>query len=389
MALSATDDPVLLGTLGALERGGFAAEIWDEDWRVAGMTDDYVRAATHGDPEVELGVGLAALSDETMAVRGRWPGGPVIESLAEAWQRAIGYYASTGADVEALRAGSAPGLAALFRDVTPVPMPSLWIERVQIRFGTGFIHNDVCCVRLNREDGTFAGVASVLKPALRGAVLAMLALGDERLFERQLRLTRPTRQPAAILFADLEGSTALSRRMSAADYFALLRRLIHRIDTCVVEAGGIVGKHAGDGVTAFFLAGDAGSESAAAAAAIRVARELPGHARAAAGRSGLDHDDVVLRFGLHFGATLTVGQLLTAGRADVTAIGDEVNETARIEACATGGRALASKALIERLDLGDARTLDLARPSFAALEDLATVTDKARRDALALSVCEV
>ncbi len=252
MALSATEDPVLLGTLGALERGGFAAEIWDEDWRVAGMTDDYVRAATHGDPEVELGVGLAALSDETMAVRGRWPGGPVIESLAEAWQRAIGYYASTGADVEALRAGSAPGLAGLFRDVTPVPMPSLWIERVQIRFGTGFIHNDICCVRLNREDGTFAGVASVLKPALRGAVLAMLALGDERLFERQLRLTRPTRQPAAILFADLEGSTALSRRMSAADYFALLRRLIHRIDTCVVEAGGIVGKHAGDGVTAFF-----------------------------------------------------------------------------------------------------------------------------------------
>ncbi len=73
----------------------------------------------------------------------------------------------------------------------------------------------------------------------------------------------------------------------------------------------------------------------------------------------------------------------------MTAIGDEVNETARIEASATGGRALASKALIERLDLGDARTLDLARPSFAALADLATVTDKARRDAPALSVCEV
>jgi class 3 adenylate cyclase len=135
---------------------------------------------------------------------------------------------------------------------------------------------------------------------------------------------------------------ALFRGVEPVPMPPFLRRLIHRVDTRVVEAGGIVGKHAGDGVTAFFLAGDAGSESAAAAAAIRVARTLPADARAAAERSGLDSSDVVLRSGAHFGATLTIGQLLTAGRADVTALGDEVNETARIEACATGGRALGS-----------------------------------------------
>jgi class 3 adenylate cyclase len=39
----------------------------------------------------------------------------------------------------------------------------------------------------------------------------------------------------------------------------------------------------------------------------------------------------------------------------VTALGDEVNEAARIEACASGGRMLASKTLIERLDPNDAR----------------------------------
>jgi class 3 adenylate cyclase len=49
----------------------------------------------------------------------------------------------------------------------------------------------------------------------------------------------------------------------------------------------------------------------------------------------------VLRFGLHWGATLFVGQILTSGRSEVTALGDQVNEGARIEACATGGRALA------------------------------------------------
>jgi len=39
----------------------------------------------------------------------------------------------------------------------------------------------------------------------------------------------------------------------------------------------------------------------------------------------------------------------------VTAVGDEVNEAAGIEACASGGRMLASKNPIERLDPNAAR----------------------------------
>jgi len=45
-----------------------------------------------------------------------------------------------------------------------------------------------------------------------------------------------------------------------------------------------------------------------------------------------------MRFGLHWGATLYVGQTATSRRTEVTALGDEVNRGARIEACATGGR---------------------------------------------------
>jgi len=76
-------------------------------------------------------------------------------------------------------------------------------------------------------------------------------------------------------------------------------------------------------------------------------------------RSGLRPEDVVLRFGLHWGAGVYVGQILTRARAEVTALGDEVNEAAPIDACATGGRALASKALIERLEPGA-----IAAPDF-------------------------
>ncbi len=76
---------------------------------------------------------------------------------------------------------------------------------------------------------------------------------------------------------------------------------------------------------------------------------------------------------------------------EVTALGDEVNEGARIEACATGGRALASKPLLERLDAEDAVALDLDPDhiTYTPLADLATATEKARRDAPAIAVCAV
>lgn len=108
-------------------------------------------------------------------------------------------------------------------------------------------------------------------------------------------------------------------------------------------------------------------------------------------RSGLPADAIVVRFGLHWGSTLYVGNISTSARSEVTALGDEVNEAARIEACATGERALASKSLIERLDVDDAGALGLDpdRVNYTALAELATATDKARRDAPAIAVVDV
>ena len=81
----------------------------------------------------------------------------------------------------------------------------------------------------------------------------------------------------------------------------------------------------------------------------------------------------------------------TSGRPEVGALGDEVNETARIEACASGGRALASKQLLERLHPDDAQALalDPDRVTYTALGDLTTATEKARRDAPAIAVSEI
>ena len=246
--------------------------------------------------------------------------------------------------------------------------------------------------RVRDADGRLAGTALQTLPSVGMAVLGTLAgAGDAGHFARMQRVAKAGRRPAAILFADLEASSPLARRLSTASYFALGRRLVRAADQCVVEAGGLVGRHVGDGVVAFFLAGDAGSESAAARACITAARALRAAVADVASRSDLEPGEINLRFGLHWGSTLYVGQIATSGRSEVTALGNEVNEAARIEACASGARALASKDLMERLEPDDAAALGLDpdRVTYTALGDLPTATEKARRDAPAIAICDV
>jgi class 3 adenylate cyclase len=217
------------------------------------------------------------------------------------------------------------------------------------------------------------------------------AIGDLDHFGRMQSVARARRRPAAILFADLEDSSALARRLSTASYFALIRRLARAADESVIHARGLVGRHAGDGAVAFFLVETAGSESAAARACIEASRAIGVALPTVAARSGLQAEDVVMRFGLHWGSNLHVGNISTPGRSEVTALGDEVNQAARVEACASGGRTLASKDLVERLGKTDAAALrlDPHQITYTPLGELATTTEKARRDAATIPVCEL
>jgi class 3 adenylate cyclase len=256
----------------------------------------------------------------------------------------------------------------------------------------GIVGGSTLWFRVDDAHGDFAGCCLLVKPAAGMSQLAMAAAAADLTHLERMRLVdSPDRRPAAILMADLEASSPLARRLSSAQYFAFGRRLVRAADQCVIDAGGIVGRHAGDGVVAFFLTATTGSESAAARSCIAAARSLRGVLADIGARSEIPSTELSLRFGLHWGATLYMGRFLTAGRSEVTALGDEVNEAARIEACATGGRILASKALIERLDQPDAAALglDSRHTTYVPLADLATATDKARRDAPALAVCEI
>lgn len=54
-----------------------------------------------------------------------------------------------------------------------------------------------------------------------------------------------------------------------------------------------------------------------------------------------------------------IGQLVPGGRLDITALGDTVNECARIQDCAEPHQTLASKQLIEQLLPDDGATFGI------------------------------
>jgi class 3 adenylate cyclase len=240
-------------------------------------------------------------------------------------------------------------------------------------------------VRINDDVGDFIGVLRLATPAAPTSLLARLGRGDRAMYERMDAVMVPQRRPASILFADLEASGEVSRRLSSRGYFEVVRRLTDLIDSEVIAQGGIVGKHAGDGASAIFLVEQFGhSESAAAAAAVQAARAIRD------GASGLAPEGLEVRVnvGIHWGATLMVGQVTTGGRLEVTALGDEMNEAARIETAAKGGVALASKHLLERLAPVDAAELgvDLDSMTYLTVGAMGTSSEKAVRDAGAISV---
>jgi len=294
-------------------------------------------------------------------------------------------------DREALRAASHPVFSDLIDDLpdSPTRLASTYQQTSASAWGID-MGNWITYLPVRDGDGVVIGYVRFTTPAAGMSLVGTVASGgDVRHLARVQDVVTADRRPAAILFADLEASTTLSRTLSTTDYFNLARRLVRAADQCVVDAGGVVGRHLGDGVTAFFLAETIGGESRAARSCIEAARSLREALPTIAARSNLDPDEVVFRFGLHWGSTLYVGLIKSIARSEVTALGDEVNEAARIEACAKGGRTLASKSLVERLSRQDAKDLGIDGVSYTLLGDLEGATDKARRDAATISVCDV
>jgi class 3 adenylate cyclase len=391
-SLALPEHPLLRAWASALNDGGYWATVLDAKWRYVFVTEEMRTSYRDlGATTLPL-LGAHLFSAEArLFFRDILRGDP---DVASARFLEVGRYvlAETPGGRDELRRIIDPELVSLVEELEPRTPPAVWIDESGFSTAGARATGSAMWIRVDDGEGHRVGVCQVPKPAPGMSQLARAAaIADLSHLERMNVVARSDRRPAAILMADLESSSPLARRLSTAQYFAFGRRLVREADRCVINVGGIVGRHAGDGIVAFFLADTAGTESTAAAACINAARAVRDALPDIAARSNLGDSECSLRFGLHWGATLYMGWNLTSGRSEVTALGDEVNEAARIEACAIGGKTLASKSLVERLNRADARALglDTDHLGYTPLAELATATDKARRDAPSIAVCEL
>ena len=388
-SVSVPEDPRIARWIDEVEPTRWASFILDGDFRLVWVSDE-LKAFLGEFDEGKLGYGLHVIE---ALFNGPWAQTISQESQVSLFTQGFPFLLSADREErEALVRRLDEPYASLVKDLQPVPMPQLWSNRFEY-IGDEDLPSynvDFVAAQLRDERGELVGIWVVTFMSIRPNLVSLLTRGNEEMYERMARLIEPSRKEAAILSADLEASGRLSRQLPTSAYFKLVRELTTVIDAVVAEHDGILGKHAGDGVTAFFLVEDCGSPSAAARAAIATARAVQ---RAAAGmeflgNGGLEESACRVNVGLHWGGSLYMGQLVPGGRLDVTALGDEMNECARVQDVASEGQILASKNLLERLDALDAQALDVNPDAvhYRSLADFPDVAEKVIRDAGGLAV---
>ena len=154
-----------------------------------------------------------------------------------------------------------------------------------------------------------------------------------------------------LLFADIRGSTALAETMRASEFRALLDRFYETASEVLVEHEAIVDKFVGDEVIGIFI--PALTEGNHAGQAIEASLDL---LRATGPWAPIG-------IGVNTGEAF-VGVVGTADHVEFTALGDNVNITARLASAAGAGEVLVTRAAANAAELANAsamelRTLDL------------------------------
>ena len=164
------------------------------------------------------------------------------------------------------------------------------------------------------------------------------------------------RRQATVLFADMEGYTALAEKPGEEDTFALMQPILGRIVETVAAHGGTTQDMAGDGVMALFGAPHAIEDAPlrACRAALEVHRVVAELGAQIEARHGLTPR---FRVGINTGPVV-IGAMGANQRTEIRALGDTVNLAARLEGLAEPGTVLLSAAAHSLVE-GYAETTDL------------------------------
>jgi class 3 adenylate cyclase len=390
----------LRSTIEQIEATGWAAEIYDAQWRLLWISEE-MKVFLDGDSRElngkKVGYGLHMLE-----VYGLEPWQNILtdESFKSSIETGLPFVAfDTPVPLETIPGPLVENLRPVIAKTEPQSPPPFYSTELELlQDGLPPVKINCMHTRIYDANQQLVGTAKIYGPGMRSSLLNLVTRGDPEMFERMIRLVNPGRQSVAIMFADLQGSSKLSRELSDAAYWRLITSLTKAMDDVVVKYNGIVGKHSGDGISAFFLTDDhQHSISKTIYSLILAAREIREKtvevSKQAARDVGLKDDSInaQMKIGLHWGSNVFMGQIVSGGRLEVTALGEEVNDCARIEGSASGNQILASKSLLERLRREDAERLsvNVAAKKYRILSEISSETDKAVRDQINIPVTEL
>jgi adenylate cyclase len=133
-----------------------------------------------------------------------------------------------------------------------------------------------------------------------------------------------------VVFIDLRGSTMLGEAKMPYDVLFILNQFFNEMNNALVATGGHYSNFTGDGLMALYGL-DAQEPAFGAGQALRGAREMLMRLDQLNARIKTDlKEPLRIGIGIHFGEAI-VGSLGPPGSQMVTAIGDTVNTTARLE----------------------------------------------------------
>ena len=362
------------GVVDALEASRAAAQVYDEDARLCWVSEQMLELAG-ADPSAEVGYGMHIAEGIELPL----------------WASILPPDARRALREELERRFAADGDPA-----------AVWVSPVELDVARRRRPVGMLGVTVRTADGTIAGTALVFAPLLPARVLALVSEGDEAMFTRMADLTEPRRRPRG---GRVRGHRLLRAALPRAAHPGVLRAdpPVHHD---VRRPRRPPRRHRRQARRATARARSSSPPRPRSTgtprtptprrAALAVALAFPAAVRAivealAAEGVGVRVADCRVNLGVHWGANLYIGQIVTGGRLEVTALGDEVNECARIEHVATGGQTLVSKTVLERLDADAARDLgiDPMTLTYRVLADLADTDRKALRDAGSLAVVDL
>jgi adenylate cyclase len=187
----------------------------------------------------------------------------------------------------------------------------------------------------------------------------------------------------SMLFVDVRGSTTLAERMTATDFAQEMNRFYEAATNVLIRTDAVIDKFVGDEVMAFYVPLFTGPNHARPA--VQAAQELLRATR----HGDKQGPSLPIGVGVHTGVAF-VGTVKGAEGSvnDITALGDNVNVTARLASLAGPGEALISEAACARagVNLGavDQRKLELKgrnEPILARVLRASAIPDKSETPA--------